>query len=130
MLADRQAFYIFKHTILWANIADYAKIMSYQLIARVVYGTLAYKRKALAWRTTDNNIDVPCPYSRHLPYISACYVFDVRANCFSVREVVFMDGRMYGINLHCRDDIETCLLKSKRQSATPGKKVDGNRPCI
>jgi hypothetical protein len=69
----------------------------YEGVAGVVQRTLADHAEALAWRTAENDVDVPIADAGILAYEGGANVGHAPADCGAVREIEFVGGAVDGI---------------------------------
>lgn len=127
MPPDDQTLYVFEDEVIGVQFRCKANELQQEAIAGIVQRSLSDEREALTRCATEYNIDMSVAEPSCLADVCASQSCCVSANGSTFREIEFMDGAVYRIDLHCCADVEACLFETERQSSSPCKEVHAYR---
>lgn len=140
MTPSRHPRHVLHNEKAWAKRRNETEKMKYELVAAVVHQALANRRKTLTGWPTRNEVDfaiprveiaaVPInPLANSTPQrLRFEWGGHVSAQDLRGGEIELVRRRMHWVVLDGSDDIESSLLKTKREPSGSSKKVDGDGP--
>ncbi len=110
---DSQPLYVFKHKVLCVQLHDKSDEMMHQSIARIIQSALADHREPLAWRASENDIDIASADARHRPYLIAGEIDYAATDRRALWKVELVYCSMDRVDFNRRRDIKSSLLKAE-----------------
>src|SRR5690348_13073438 len=124
MFAYRQSPDILKNEIGSLKLDDEAHEVINEGVARIVEGTLADHAKALAGRTSKQNVHFLIADARIVAYELPIDIGDTATDGGAGGEVEFVSSAVDGVILNGGSNVEARLLEAKAQSSRTGEKID------
>ena len=128
MFADGKAADIFEDEVFRVQFGDNPNEMVNQTIAWVVEGAPPNHAEPLARCAAKDHIHIPLAYPRIGANVFAIDVGNATTDRGTAREVVFVGCRMNRIVLHRRENVESRLHESKRETAGACEQIDSYWP--
>ena len=124
MLAERKSLYVLEYEMVGVELVHNANEILDERVAWIVESALPNKGEALTRSASAHDIDLLAADARRFADLFSRHLRDGARDHRTIRKIEFMNRSMHRVDFDGCDDVETCLLEPKTESASAGEKID------
>jgi hypothetical protein len=113
MLADSKALYVFENESASFEFGDDTHEFEDEAVTRILQGPMADERETLAGRTAEHAVYLMIADACHAADKVGVYPLHREWNDCCIREIKFVNGAVYGIDLDGGGNVEAGLLEAE-----------------